>query len=119
MSRTTTTIARTDIKQFDIIRVFGNVGNPYDLVVTEVTHNDENYTHVNGRVLRTGLSVGRTINRETVERRNETMLEAAYRCGRDYAPQSSRSAWIDHVDSQDAIEAYHNGQADQFENEEW
>lgn len=113
----TTTIALADLKQLDIIRVRDNRNKPYDLLVLEVEHH-EDWAHVNGRVLRNGMSVGRTLNGRTVDRCNESMLDAAFRHGRDFDPDSSRAAWVDHA-GREAVVAYHQGQEIRYENEEW
>ena len=47
---------------------------------------------------------------------------AAFRCGLELAPDDERAAWIDDLSgllSLDAIVAYHEGQAQQFEEEMW
>jgi len=47
---------------------------------------------------------------------------AAFRCGLELPPNSVRAAWIDDLEGElalDAIVAYHEGQAQQFEEEMW
>lgn len=50
----------------------------------------------------------------------DDLVQKAFACGRDLAPSDSRANWIDsHESSQDLIVAYHEGQAEQYENEDW
>jgi len=47
---------------------------------------------------------------------------SAFRCGRELAPDDERAMWIDELSGElflDAIVAYHEGQAQQFEEEMW
>ena len=47
---------------------------------------------------------------------------AAFRCGLELAPDDERAMWIDELSGElslDAVVAYHEGQAQQFEEESW
>ena len=47
---------------------------------------------------------------------------AAFRCGLELPPNSVRAAWIDDLEGElalDAIVAYHEGEAQQYEEEMW
>jgi hypothetical protein len=43
----------------------------------------------------------------------------AYRCGLELAPGDMRAVWIDEADDPELIEVYHQGQAEQYESEDW
>jgi len=47
---------------------------------------------------------------------------AAFRCGLELPPNSVRAAWIDDLEGElgvEAIVAYHEGEAQQYEEEMW
>ena len=48
------------------------------------------------------------------------LMRRAFRAGLDLHPDDKRASWIDgHPLSQDLIESYHAGQAEQYESEDW
>lgn len=52
----------------------------------------------------------------------EEICAKAYACGRDLDGRDRRANWIDELTGsayQDACDAYHAGQAEQYENECW
>ena len=52
----------------------------------------------------------------------EQVCQAAYNCGRDLRPNDRRASWIDELTGSqytEAVEAYHAGQAEQYECEDW
>ena len=53
----------------------------------------------------------------------DQLAELAYACGRDLAPEDPRSRWIDGIDDHELraelTEAYHAGQAERYESEDW
>ena len=49
----------------------------------------------------------------------EDLSRKAFNCGRDLAPRDKRSKWLDLPEHKELIDIYHNGQAEQFECEEY
>lgn len=50
----------------------------------------------------------------------DALVEKAFNCGRDMHPDDPRANWIDfHKERRALIAAYHEGQAEQYENEDW
>lgn len=50
----------------------------------------------------------------------DDLIQKAFNCGRDLAPSDKRANWIDsHESSRVLILAYHEGQAEQYECEDW
>jgi hypothetical protein len=52
----------------------------------------------------------------------EAVCDAAYNCGRDLNPNDRRAQWIDTLPAdlrRDAVDAYHAGQSERYECEDW
>lgn len=52
------------------------------------------------------------------------VVDLAYKCGFELKPEDQRSKWIDEIPSlnplrENAVDAYHAGQVDRYENEDW
>lgn len=53
----------------------------------------------------------------------DTLCKKAFRCGRELKPSDWRSKWMDDLPSGEdrnaIIDSYHEGQMEQFEQEDW
>jgi hypothetical protein len=59
---------------------------------------------------------------ELAEMNMEVLCKKAFSCGRDLRPSDRRARWIDSLKGdayRDAVDAYHSGQMNQYENECW
>jgi len=59
---------------------------------------------------------------QTLPPADDTLTDKAFACGRDYDPDDARSRWIDAYEGDDykmLVEAYQEGQAERYENEDW